>query len=379
MAIITSFPCSSCGARVPETARRCPACGHDTISSAVADAPRPESPTAYSASASHSTPPHPPSAPAPSKGPGFLTAYVIVLLALLAANIVARLLDNPVHQLALYGVVLAVFVLVPYLRRIALKAVLVFLVVVACIFSFQNFSALRAGELGPRDVVVGMVGMMVDVGPGRQVRRAVEQAGEARSLLNYAEFLDKVSHTDPVVRTVAEGLVEGCDDGDRLCETSRILRAVVDRVEYRSDPRNTEFIKAPVETLESRSGDCEDQAILLVSLLQSLGHTTYLAFTDQHAYAVECFERPVLDMLVGAVANNRRLSGTEYLLDIAPDHDPEKLRAALKGMRELSKDELHCYPLEPTAPGSWIGFRTESHRYVVAIDPVTKDRFEFQE
>jgi transglutaminase-like putative cysteine protease len=44
-----------------------------------------------------------------------------------------------------------------------------------------------------------------------------------------------------------------------------------DEISYVSDPKYLEYISPPEETLESRGGDCDDQAILAASMLEAVG------------------------------------------------------------------------------------------------------------
>lgn len=54
----------------------------------------------------------------------------------------------------------------------------------------------------------------------------------------------------------------------------RCLQAWVrDHIRYTRDPRDAEMVQTPKRTLELQSGDCDDQATLLASLLLSIGYS----------------------------------------------------------------------------------------------------------
>jgi len=55
----------------------------------------------------------------------------------------------------------------------------------------------------------------------------------------------------------------------------RALHSFVQQnIQYVKDVSDVETLATPVKTLEYRQGDCDDQAVLLASLLESVGHAT---------------------------------------------------------------------------------------------------------
>jgi hypothetical protein len=101
-------------------------------------------------------------------------------------------------------------------------------------------------------------------------------------------YLDKIVLEDIGMRSQAASYTAGCPHGDKECQISSLYRYVVNNYEYYSDPRTREFIQSPAETIQVKGGDCEDTAILLISLLENLGTKTYMVFTEDHAYALAC-------------------------------------------------------------------------------------------
>jgi len=84
---------------------------------------------------------------------------------------------------------------------------------------------------------------------------------------------------DPTLADLADvlwNLVDG--DADRFVEMT--LSFVQGSIEYRTDPPDKEWPLYPMETLVDGAGDCEDTAILLVSLLRAEGVGSALAAVD---------------------------------------------------------------------------------------------------
>ncbi|MDG6243572.1 MAG: transglutaminase family protein [Methanolobus sp.] len=58
-----------------------------------------------------------------------------------------------------------------------------------------------------------------------------------------------------------------------------------EKIQYISDPRGKDLWSPPSDTLAVGAGDCEDYAILLASLIESIGGTSRIYLTDSHAFA----------------------------------------------------------------------------------------------
>lgn len=78
----------------------------------------------------------------------------------------------------------------------------------------------------------------------------------------------------PVVRLTAQRLVSGCAERDRACHVRTLQGWVRDSITYLPDVRDVETLQTPDLTLSMGSGDCDDKAILLASLLESIGFPT---------------------------------------------------------------------------------------------------------
>lgn len=57
-------------------------------------------------------------------------------------------------------------------------------------------------------------------------------------------------------------------------QIKRVHAYVRDSIQYVRDVRGVETLATPTKTLEFGQGDCDDQAVLLASLLESIGHPT---------------------------------------------------------------------------------------------------------
>jgi len=182
---------------------------------------------------------------------------------------------------------------------------------VIIIFSLSGFI------LGSNDVVRDTVVSFVDdVVAGYQ---ASEKSAQ------YSKYTDAVDHSSLEVRAIAIEESRGCGLDDQ-CRLEQLLDYVSNDIEYVRDPSSVELIQDPAWTVTNGAGDCEDQSILLVSLLESVDIETLLAFADNHVMPVVCLHEPV---------DNGTLPSSAVVL--------------LRGDR-------FCYPLEPTAQNASIGY-----------------------
>lgn len=79
------------------------------------------------------------------------------------------------------------------------------------------------------------------------------------------------------IRELALTLIRDVSGHKNFGGQVRALHAWVrDNVQYVRDVRDVETLQTPVHVLETRQGDCDDQATLLASLLESAGFHTRL-------------------------------------------------------------------------------------------------------
>ena len=81
------------------------------------------------------------------------------------------------------------------------------------------------------------------------------------------------------VRELAINLGRRFEAGD-FKQARKIFEFVRDEIQYVYDPMGLEEVQSPETTLKLRAGDCEDQAILLSSLLSAIGFESALILAD---------------------------------------------------------------------------------------------------
>ena len=105
--------------------------------------------------------------------------------------------------------------------------------------------------------------------PLNQRARAVRQQvtvqpyrGVAHSVQYMKQFaLEGQSHPD--VRRYVIGVIRQVEPKDYLSEMAAIYYDVCRTVRYTRDPANREFIHHPAVVLQTRAGDCDDQAVVI--------------------------------------------------------------------------------------------------------------------
>jgi transglutaminase-like putative cysteine protease len=86
--------------------------------------------------------------------------------------------------------------------------------------------------------------------------------------------LVRAYRTDADVRELALRLTAGCPPRNLTCEYTQIQHFVRDQIRYVRDVRDVETLQTPKATLRLGAGDCDDQATLVASLLESIGAKT---------------------------------------------------------------------------------------------------------
>lgn len=79
---------------------------------------------------------------------------------------------------------------------------------------------------------------------------------------------------DLTIRQCATQAVFLTPEKDDLSEVQAIFTLVRDGIRYTKDVNGVETLSTPVTTLAGRLGDCDDQVVLLASLLESIGYPT---------------------------------------------------------------------------------------------------------
>lgn len=76
------------------------------------------------------------------------------------------------------------------------------------------------------------------------------------------------------VRQTALSLVRNTSQKNWYREVAEIWRFVNNNIRYVRDVNGVETLQTPEKTMEFGQGDCDDQSILIASLLESIGHPT---------------------------------------------------------------------------------------------------------
>mgnify|MGYP003975528943 CR=1 FL=1 len=103
------------------------------------------------------------------------------------------------------------------------------------------------------------------------------------SINSIQEFYQYVK-VDGEIKKVADKITSISCKSNRICNAKALYLFTRDNINYVNDPVKFEFVKEPAYTLEVQSGDCDDHAVLLSSLLRSVGIQTKFVFIQGHVY-----------------------------------------------------------------------------------------------
>ncbi len=108
---------------------------------------------------------------------------------------------------------------------------------------------------------------------------------------------------NPKIRQIALSIIMTAPERDAMAETQTIFNWVRDTIKYRKDIAGVETLQTPIQTIQFRSGDCDDQVILLNALLESVGIKTRFVVIAQkrrgvwnHIYSQALIGRDFYDM-----------------------------------------------------------------------------------
>ncbi|MBD3208863.1 transglutaminase domain-containing protein [Candidatus Woesearchaeota archaeon] len=165
-------------------------------------------------------------------------------------------------------------------------------------------------------------------------------------------YINEIITENQDLRVLAAKISKGCSDNE--CRAVEIFDYVILNYEYISDPRGSEYIQSPFQTMEVGGGDCEDFTILINSLMENVGIETKLVLTEDHAYSLVCdldvelVNQYVADKLIGTTWD-------EYY----------------DGIQYYIFDEMNCI-VGDGANGYFLGDDAEIEAYEkVVVDPIT--------
>ena len=102
----------------------------------------------------------------------------------------------------------------------------------------------------------------------------------------YFETINQlVEPAEPDIREKAVLVARTYPGAYNIYQVCALFDMVKEKVEYVSDPRGNDIWEPANVTLRIGAGDCEDQAILLSSMLEAVGGTTRVYLTNTHAFA----------------------------------------------------------------------------------------------
>ncbi|WP_322607383.1 transglutaminase domain-containing protein [Pontiella agarivorans] len=260
----------------------------------------------------------------------YLLSFFLMLLMLFLFRFVGGLIDDSqIALFTLYGGTLICLVIFrkALIQVVSLAALSSFIFVTA-----YNREMILSGELKFKDAIHQCGQALFRIGPIQDVANMLI-AG------NYVNYLNKVDYRDEQINILATREVIGSRD-DELEKTKALLSFVSNEIYYVSDPNDgVEYAKDPIQTIIAGGGDCEDQTLVLCSLLESVGLKTYIAFTAYHVFALVQFDMKYPELKVEPYV---------YI------------------------DGHPCYALDPADPGAQIGYSAASRLRIERVFDVRK-------
>ncbi|MCA9534518.1 MAG: transglutaminase domain-containing protein [Myxococcales bacterium] len=231
----------------------------------------------------------------------------------------AFITDGPL-ALKVEGGILVVALVVPALRTALFRVLGGVFVLVVMLYVLVHRAEVRQQGVG----AVAMSGVREFLGRAASGVQGHMLRQHHRSYLQAVHVVQQADRADPVF-ALADDLVGDCGNADFECEVERITRGVAERVPYRADPSGSghDHIQPPMTTWERPGGDCEDQAILLLSLYRAHGLEAYAAITPNHMFAVVCAAPDSARTAHAASVLNRgdcQVADTTAAIELQPMH-----------------------------------------------------------
>lgn len=117
------------------------------------------------------------------------------------------------------------------------------------------------------------------------LERIPDGAPGTKATLNYMRrFVREYKKTLPV-RQLALSLIRDLPGHKNwVGQIKRLHSYVQRRVQYVRDINGVETLQTPLVTMQIKQGDCDDQSVLLASLLESIGHPTRFVAIKQNFF-----------------------------------------------------------------------------------------------
>ena len=210
----------------------------------------------------------------------YLISFFLVLTTLFILRLVGGLITEPtISMIILYGGVALALI---FFRKAMIQVVSAMVVLAFLFVTFHNMSDILANRMTVKDSF-------------RQCGQAIFRIGPIKDVANmllagpYVAYLNNIDYRNEQINLMTTKMVAKSNDDD-LTKASILLDYVSNHIHYISDPADgSEYARKPIATLIAGAGDCEDQALLLCSMLESVGVKTYMAFTDDHVFLLVQF------------------------------------------------------------------------------------------
>lgn len=212
----------------------------------------------------------------------YLFSLFITLIVLFFIRFLAGIVVNTRWSLVVAAAGLLVALVI--FRKALVQVATTLLAVVFLFVTISNRHDVLVGNMKFTDAVRQCGHLVFQIGPIQDVANLVLSG-------NYMGYLSRIDYRDEQINILATRLVVDARDND-VAKTRAILDFVSNEINYVSDPDDgAEYAKKPINTLIAGGGDCDDQTLLLCSMLETVGLKTYIAFTDDHVFALVCFGR----------------------------------------------------------------------------------------
>lgn len=123
------------------------------------------------------------------------------------------------------------------------------------------------------------------------------------------------------IRFLAEDITrEKCRSKDYLCNAKAIYHWMLRNVKWERDPDGKEMLRSPIVTLDRRIGDCDDHAILIGSLLKSIGMPVRIVLIASRSFRPDIFNHVFVETFVPVEGK-----ATWIAVDTTPLNDQGKL------------------------------------------------------
>lgn len=144
-----------------------------------------------------------------------------------------------------------------------------------------------------------------------------------RTTLRYMVGCARQYKKDVGIRTLAQQLCDHLASKDYSGEMRACQHFVRDQIRYIRDVDGVETLQTPPRTLDMRSGDCDDKATLLASLLGSIGFPTRFV-------AVGLNDQPYSHVLCEAQLGTRWIPCETIVPGIEPGWFPPNVTSYMK-------------------------------------------------